>query len=302
MLSGLGGKVRSISYVTKWFLLTVYIEYIGQLESEVAAKVNENNDLRAENRALLEENKRLSDLSRMLLSSPSFSSFLDILSADPNALLATQSQVEQRQTGPTQAPKDPNPYNSTNSGQQQQIGMVMIPEQTMDFSMLNLNSGSFGYQPQVFAVLETPELPEINTETLMGKSSNFVGESPVSDSEKTDPPALEIPVSSTIEKPQAPEVNAEPISVERAVADLDGDIFDDDDSAPSPQPLELDTEGFSAVDLFGGIESEKAFARHELVDSSEEEKSASVALRRVERLAASLAATFKALERLDMDT
>ncbi|KAJ8105584.1 hypothetical protein ONZ43_g7372 [Nemania bipapillata] len=281
-------------------------EYIGQLEAEVATKVNENNDLRAENRALLEENKRLSDLSRMLLSSPSFSTFLDVLSTDPTTLNPPpQSQVEQRQTGPTQVPKDPNPYSSINSNQQQQIGMVMMPEQTMDFSTLNLNPSVFnnGYQPQVYAVLETPELPEINTDTLMGKSSNFVvGESLASDSDKADAPSLEIPVSTTIEKPQVPEVNASPVSAEQVAADLNGDIFDDDDSAPSPRPLELDTEGFSAVDMFGGIESEKTLAQHELVDSSEEEKGACMALRRVERLAASLAATFKALERLDRDT
>ncbi|KAI1152958.1 hypothetical protein F4825DRAFT_417283 [Nemania diffusa] len=274
-------------------------EYIGQLESEVATKVSENNELRNQNRLLADENKRLTDLTRMLLSSPSFSSFLDVLSTDPNAY-TTQPPVEQRQAGPTQVPKDPNPYNSNNSGQHQQIGMVMVPESNMDFSMLNLNPGGFGYQPRVFAVLETPELPEINTEVLMGKSSNFVGDSPASDSDKTDAPSIEAPISPIIEKPQTPEVNAGPVSVERA-ADLDGDIFDEDNSAPPPRPLELDTDGFSAVDIFGGIESEKALARYEFVDSSEEEKSACMALRRVERLAASLAATFSALERLDMD-
>ncbi|KAI0102370.1 hypothetical protein GGR51DRAFT_527109 [Nemania sp. FL0031] len=282
-------------------------EYIGQLETEIASKVNEVNDLRAENRALVDENKRLGDLTRMLLSSPSFSSFLDILSANPPIPMpSAQPQVEQRQPEPSQVPKDPNPYSSINSSQQQQIGMVMIPEQSMDFSMLNLNGGGFGYQPQVFAVLETPELPEINTETLMGKSSNIVGECPASDSDKTDAPSLEAPteapISSTIEKPQAPEVNAGPVATEKVVADLDGDIFDDDNnSTPSTRPLELDTDGFSAVDVFGGIESEKALSRYELVDSSEEEKVACAALKRVERLAASLKATFSSLERLDMD-
>ncbi|KAJ8122945.1 hypothetical protein O1611_g9713 [Lasiodiplodia mahajangana] len=278
-------------------------EYIGQLESEIASKANEVNDLRAENRALVDENKRLSDLTRMLLSSPSFSSFLDILSTNPSPSIPVQPQVEQRQPESTQVSKDPNPYSSN---QQQQIGMVMVPEQSMDFSMLNLNGGGFGYQPQVFAVLETPELPEINTETLMGKSSNFVGESPASDNDKTDAPSLEAPteapISSTIEKPQAPEVDARPVATEKKAADLDGDIFDDDDnSTPVPRPLELDTDGFSAVDVFGGIESEKALARYELVDSSEEEKLACMALKRVERLAASLKATFSSLERLDVD-
>ncbi|KAI1128459.1 hypothetical protein F5Y10DRAFT_174856 [Nemania abortiva] len=278
-------------------------EYIGQLEAEISNRVTEVNELRSENRALVEENRRLSDLTRMLLSSPSFSSFLDILSTTGGSIASAQSQVEQRQPEPSQVPKDPNPYSSINSTQQQQIGMVMIPEQSVDFSMLNMNPAGFGYnQPQVFAVLETPELPEINTETLMGKSSNFVGESPAADSDKTDAPTLEAPVPPTIEKPQVPEVTAVPSPTEKVAADLDGDIFDDDsNSTPSPSPLELDTDGFSAVDVFGGIESEKALARYELVDSSEEEKQACMALRRVERLAASLTATFSSLQRLDVD-
>ncbi|KAI0536314.1 hypothetical protein GGR58DRAFT_514712 [Xylaria digitata] len=277
-------------------------EYIGQLEHEIATKVTENNDLRAENRALSEENKRLNELTRMLLASPQFSSFLDRLSSDPAALQA-QPQMEQRQPQPAQVPKDTNPYNVMNMGQQQQIGMVMIPEQSMDFSMLSLNPDSFSYQPQVFTVLETPELPEINTDALAGKTSNFVGES-VSDSDKTDAPSLEAPVPSMIEKPQV-EVNAElaPAETEKTISNLDGDIFDDDDdgySLPSQRPLELDTDGFSAVDIFGGIDPEKAFARYELVDSSEEEKIASMAARRVERLAANLAATISRLELLDL--
>ncbi|KAI0420408.1 hypothetical protein F5X98DRAFT_27152 [Xylaria grammica] len=276
-------------------------EYIGQLESEIATKVSENNDLRAENRALLEENKRLSDLARSLLSTPSFSSFLNQLSVNSALLPAQQPQMEQRQPEPTQVPKDTNSYNAMSMGQHQQIGMVMVPEQRMDFSMLSLNSDGFPYQPQVFAVLETPELPEIDTDALTGKTSNFVGES-VSDSEKTEVLSLEVPIPSMIEKSQV-EVNAEPAPTEKTVSNLDGDIFDDDDhpSLPSSCPLELDTDGFSAVDIFGGIEPEKAFARYELVDSSEEEKIALMATRRVERLAANLAATIARLERLDFD-
>ncbi|KAI8945233.1 hypothetical protein F4801DRAFT_594297 [Xylaria longipes] len=280
-------------------------EYIGQLENEVASKVTENNDLRAENRLLQAENMRLTNLSRMLLSSPSFSSFLEALSQNPSAVSSQaqpqQPQMERRQPEPTHIPKDANPYNATPFGQQQ-IGIAMVPEQTMDFSMLHNPSSTEFYQPHVFAVLETPELPEIDTDALMGKSSKFVDEAPTTDNDKTDAPSLEAPLPSTIEKPQAPEVNSEPTHVEKKVANLDGDIFDDDDSStPSSCPLELDTDGFSAVDIFGGIEPEKAFARYELVDSSEEEKLASMALTRVERLAASLAATISGLERLDMD-
>ncbi|KAI0431340.1 hypothetical protein F5Y09DRAFT_305027 [Xylaria sp. FL1042] len=273
-------------------------EYITQLETEIATKVTENNDLRAENRALAEENKRLSELTRMLLSSSSFSTFLNELSSNPSALPQAQPQVEQRQPEPTHVPKDPNPYNSINMGQQHQIGMVMIPEHNLDFPM-NLNTEGMFYQPRVFTVLETPELPEISTEALMGKSSNFVGESAISDSEKIDVPSLEAPIPPMVETLQV-EVDTEPVTAEKSLPNLDGDIFDDDDhSTPSQQPRELDTDRLSAIDIFRGIEPEKAFARYELVDSSEDEKVASMAARRVERLAADLAATFSRLERLD---
>jgi hypothetical protein len=250
----------------------------------------------------MEENSQLNTLTRTLLASPAFSSFLDHLSANPDALPQARPQMEQRQPEPTQVLKDVNPYNTTSQVQHQQIGMVMIPEQNMNFSMLNLNTDGFNYQPQVFSVLETPELPQLDTETLTGKSSNFVGEPPLSDSDKTDAPTLEAPVPSIVEKPQVPEVYAEPTVVERTVSNLDGDIFDDEDSyVPLSGPFELDTDGFSAVDIFGGIEPEKAFARYELVDSSEEEKVVSMALRRVERLAAGLMATISRLERFDVD-
>jgi bZIP-type transcription factor MBZ1 len=52
-------------------------EYIGQLESEVAGKANENADLRRKLNAVEAENKSLKELTRMLLASPQFSSFLD---------------------------------------------------------------------------------------------------------------------------------------------------------------------------------------------------------------------------------
>src|SRR5438874_1734309 len=72
-------------------MLTASIEYISQLEGEVAAKTTEANDLQIQNRALMEENARLTDLTRMLLSSPHFSSFLGDISV--NGLPAPQSSL-----------------------------------------------------------------------------------------------------------------------------------------------------------------------------------------------------------------
>ncbi|KAI1139609.1 hypothetical protein F5Y05DRAFT_328453 [Hypoxylon sp. FL0543] len=275
-------------------------EYITQLESEIASKVTENGELRAQNRALMEENRRLSDLTRMLLSSPSFSNFLDHLSSNPTALPQQQSQPEQRQPEPRQVPKDINPFAAGQQNhQQQQIGMVMLPEHTMDFSMLNLNSDAFNYQPQVFTVLETPDIPVIDTEALAGKSSDFVGESFGSESEKTDAPVLETPMLPSSKAPE-PLEGSHMVACETVAADLDGDIYDDDDETtmvPS-KPVELDTDSLTAVDIFGGIESEKAFARYELVDSSDEDVTASIAARRVERLVASIDAVFARLDML----
>lgn len=189
-------------------------EYISQLEGEIAVKVNENSDLRAQNRALMEENTRLSDLTRMLLSSPSFSGFLDTLASNPaaaqtaQAVQQPQQQIEQPQR---QIRKDINPYSAQQQMQQQQIGMTLIPEQTMDFSMLDLSNDGLpsypAYQPQVFSVLSLPE-PTIDTEVLSGKSSMF---SPLSsDDEKVELPTVErMPVSEVKVEAEAPVIDEE---------------------------------------------------------------------------------------------
>ncbi|KAI1257099.1 hypothetical protein MGN70_000138 [Eutypa lata] len=277
-------------------------EYIGQLESEIAGKVTENGDLRAQNRALAEENRRLSDLTRMLLSSPSFSTFLDHLSHNPANVPQQQQQqqqqapkVEQRQPESQQIPKDANPYGATQHTQQQTVGMVMIPEQAMDFSMLNIEGDSFNYQPQVFTVLETPDMPQFDASLLAGKASNAVDEAPASDNEKLEAHVIESPVPSSIEEAQSQETSAEAVPA-KVAADLDGDIYDDDVAISTPTELNIDN--LSTADIFGGIESEKAFARYELVDASEEEATAEIIARRVAHLSASLEASLAKLERL----
>ncbi|KAI0162549.1 bZIP transcription factor [Pestalotiopsis sp. NC0098] len=273
-------------------------EYITQLEAEIATKVTENGDLRAQNRALLEENKRLSDLTRMLLSSPSFSNFLDHLSQNPNAAPQQQqlaAQMEQRQPEQRQVPKDVNAYAAGRQAQQQQIGMVMIPEQTMDFSMLNIaeSSEAYNYQPQVFAVLETPEMPEIDTAALSGKTSEVLSES-VDAVEKAEIALPEVPVLLESAKAQAPETPVEQAEAEKVVADLDSDIFDDETTRSSSCQSIID--GLSSV----VIPSEKASV-YELVDASQEEAVAARALVRVSRLTSSIEATMSRLERLTAD-
>jgi len=273
-------------------------EYIGQLEGEIATKVNENSDLRAQNRILMDENTRLSDLTRMLLSSPSFSGFLDTLSTNPAAVPQQQQQqatptsaTQQTQAENRQVRKDINPYAAQQQMQQEQIGMAMIPEHTMDFSMLDLNGdGGFSYQPQVFSVLSMPEAV-IDTSVLSGKTSNFIGRFE-SEDEKVEMPTIErMPV-----KEEAPVTLPTPIVDEEFDADPSFALFTDSVSAPVTAPLvKLDTISFF------GIESEKALARIELVDATEDEATAAMAMARVQRLYDSIEAATERLEALTMD-
>merc|ERR1712000_347600 len=269
-------------------------EYITQLEAEIAGKVNENGDLRAQNRALVEENKRLTDLTRMLLASPSFSNFLDHLSANPAQAPAPQVKVEPQQEQQRQSlPKDTNPYGSMES--QQQIGMAMIPEQTMDFSMLSLDN-SYNFQPQVF-VVDALEIPApIDASALSGKSTNFAEPLTDLDEEKMEVPALERPA----ERPESTEGKTAPRD-EDFESDPEYALYHSEPATATETRSELDTEGLSNVDLFGGIEAEKVLARYELLDASEEETSAAISMARVQRISDSIESVVSSLELLTMD-
>lgn len=238
-------------------------EYITQLEAEIATNAADNQELKITNRALMEENKRLSDLTRMLLSSPSFSDFLDRLSSNPQPAPVQQAPAaEPRQE--RQAPKDPNPYAAS-----QNIGLAMIPERNMDFSMLSMGEADpFSFRPQVYAVPEIEMDSPIDASILSGKESNFVGR--LEQEEKVEMPVIEHPA----------EEKKEVVEVEQPTAVVDEEFENDDlfalyhDDAPVSQPaapLELNTEAMSNIDLFGGVEPEKAFARYELVGATEEE-------------------------------
>ncbi|RAK78444.1 bZIP transcription factor [Aspergillus fijiensis CBS 313.89] len=189
-------------------------EYIGQLESEVAAKTNEAHELRLQNRALFEENGRLTDLVRTLLSSPHFGQVLDELSvggvpmsnqAQPQQLPQhqhqpqPQPQPQQQSAHPQPQPQQQPPTMSQPPMQQpSQVGMVMVPNQGLDASAMGMNNAgwnsgidmNFG-NASVFAVLEVPE-PIIDSESLSGKSFTFM-ESCLSNNSgaKSEAPVLE---------------------------------------------------------------------------------------------------------------
>ncbi|KAL5615315.1 hypothetical protein BROUX41_005362 [Berkeleyomyces rouxiae] len=266
-------------------------EYISHLEAEISSKVSENGDLRAENRSLMEENKRLSDLTRMLLSSPSFSNFLDNLSA--NAMASeVQSQMagqemKQEHVAQQQPPKDVSQYAPSVHSQQ----LTMIPEQNVDFTM-NPYEGSepslYNAQPQVYALTELPEMPASFTETLSGKQSNFVGSVEESDNNKIEIPSIE----SVAEKTMAPE---SPIT-RRVDAEFESNpdftLFNS-----SEDEVTQDRD----IDIFCGVEPEKMLARFELVDAEEEERNAIIAMARVERLNDILDARMEAIAHMMSD-
>ncbi|KAK0705456.1 hypothetical protein B0H67DRAFT_466629, partial [Lasiosphaeris hirsuta] len=270
-------------------------EYITQLEAEIASKVTENGTLRTENRALADENKRLTDLTRMLLSSPSFSDFLDRLSSNPQQMPQTQSVQPQQQENPRQVPKDVSPYAAQQRMQHQQIGLAMIPEQNMDFSMLNIDTtDAFNYQPQVFTVLETPE-PALDATTLSGKTSNFVTEQFGSEDEKVEMPIIERPA--IVERKEV-EVSAPAPVDEEFESDPIFALYHESPVTETARPIELDTEGLSNIDIFGGIEPEKVLARYELVDATEEQATATLAMARVQRISTNLEAVMARLDSL----
>ncbi len=152
------------------------LEYIGQLEGEVASKVDEANALRSENRQLREENNRLTDLTRMLLSSPAFTGFLQEL--NQSGLPETtrpQTRQERAQPQPQPSRKDVNPHDAARQlqSQQPQVGMALIPEPNADLSLYDIPSWTSAIPTtdyHVFAVTEIPQGPTLDLKACTGKA------------------------------------------------------------------------------------------------------------------------------------
>lgn len=185
-----------------------------------------------------------------------------------------------------------NPYNAMHH-QQHQIGMAMMPEQSVDFSNLTIEGEQgFNLQPQVFSV-ETPEMPAgIDTTVLSGKSSNFVGES-FDEEEKMQAPVIERPAEKCL-APKAPE--APPLDPEFE-ADPAFELYH---SSPAPEGADAEAEAVDMWqrDVFGGIRPEKVLERYELVDAAEEEQCAVIAMARVSRMCERLEGTRLRIEEL----
>lgn len=160
----------------------------------------------------MEENARARGFIERLLRHQAFTPFLEELSRD---------EALQGKTPLTSVPSSaPTVVAATSAFQSQQfgamsqsdnthVGVTMVPEPQIDFSVLNLNNNgnnwgvnnSFGFQPQpsVFAVHELPEGPinPLDTEAMSGKgySAIFSAEdnSPAEEV-KMDYPVIERPM------------------------------------------------------------------------------------------------------------
>ncbi|KAJ4360351.1 uncharacterized protein N0V89_000913 [Didymosphaeria variabile] len=249
-------------------------EYIGQLEGEVAMKTNECNELRTQNRALMEENARSRAFIERLLRHQAFTPFLEELSRDESLETKPAMPTLSGSTTPTPAPvrKDVSAYQSQQFGamSQPQVGMTLVPETPLDMSMLNLNSNgwamnngssSFNYQqPQVFAVTQLPAGPShpLDMDVLSGKgySSIFAAEDDASaEQAKPDYPVVERAMPS--EKPAPVEAEDE---------DPEFDLYN---SAPASKSAVVIPSIENHESLFGDVSSEKVFAHFQLQISDE---------------------------------
>lgn len=228
---------------------------------------------------------RLTDLSKMLLSSPAFSTFLNDLSANgvpglPQAIanqqqrslaqqMQQQQQQPQQQAPKPQPPKDLDPHQSRlllQQQQQRQQAQASVASQEMDFSNLDANGSwgvgmDFGFDAQVFQVTELPS-PEqfleapVDTSLLSGKPLY----TPSGFGHELKP---EAPVVETIAEFKAAMKSVEDESVEFDATNPAYALFADDVSLPSKETTS------NTESIFGAVAVDKVFARIELVVSSE---------------------------------
>jgi hypothetical protein len=270
-------------------------EYIGQLEGEVAMKVNEANELRNQNRALMEENARSRQFIERLLRHQAFGPFLEDLVREEG--ITAQAPLPSMSSASTTVVSAPAPTafqpQFASQSEATHVGMTMAPEAQLDFSMLNINNNSSNsananwnmnngfnnYQPSVFAVTELPEGPanplDVSAMSGKGLSTIFAAEDEASadDEVKADYPVIERPV-----QPQQPTMAA----IEDDDEDSEYDLYR---SSPAPSaapsaPLE---------NVF--INTEKALGRFTLVVS--DEASEALLAERLERKMAAMEPAFQ---------
>jgi bZIP-type transcription factor MBZ1 len=257
----------------------------------------------------------LTDLTRMLLSSPHFSSFLNDLSVNglPPQLQALHPQPQpQPQPHPQhqlhhpsqQLPvvssasiqpgnrSDLSPTGGAHEFHAQQnfhVGMTLVPEQGLEMAAMDVhgpgwNSGidmNYNNVP-VFAVLAVPDGPAVDVGMLSGKTSDL--RLPISEM-KDEAPCLDLPPA--LEK--RPKRKTMPPKVDKPDSSLA--LFD----APLPAPR-ISPDPF--MDIFGAIETEKAFAHYELIIKDESTEINTSTVHRFKQLCFSMEAAFQRVSRV----
>ena len=250
---------------------------------------------------MIEENNRLTDLTRLLLGSPAFSQFLNELSTNPTIIPQQQrqqptpptiEQPHQMQPEPRQQHirKDVNPYTAQQQAQQNgnmnqdmNINFAILPEQTMDFSMLDLVNQDYMFQPQVFSVHSVPEFT-FDSSILSEKPSHE--ETYVEDDAKVSTPIFTFAKSTEVVFEKTEQVIDDEFD-----ANPQFELFASSTAATTAEsaasPLDIEA-------LVANIQPAKSFLNFELVGEQE----TNAAMRRVKRLQASLNAVTARLEKM----
>jgi hypothetical protein len=264
-------------------------------------KTNEANELRTQNRALMEENGRSRAFIERLLRHQAFTPFLEELSRDET--LDVKPTMTSLSSTPTPAPapvrKDANPYQTQqymSQTEQTHIGMTLIPETPLDMSMLNLgtqnwgmnNMNSFNYQqPQVFAVMELPAGPAapLDTQALSGKGYEpfFSQEEATVEEVKPDYPIIQRPIESS-----------KVVLVDEE--EDDDPEFDLYRTSPSVTASAASATLENHEPIFGDISPEKAFAHIELFVS--DEAADQQLMERFERMCATMETSMQRIDAL----
>lgn len=208
----------------------------------------------------MEENSRLTDLTRMLLSNPQFSDVLNELSASglPQSQVQASTSTSQSQPQPQPQPQHqfqhqpttsqtPLPMSVTTSNSSSNIAMVQ--DSGMDFYGAGWNSGiDMNYNPSIFAVLQVPDVPAVDLEMISGKTSPFSvsGFTASSSSSKLVIPQLErpaVPKASPISKSHESETSStEPLDETDPCFALFVDAIPLSSNNPSSGPLNFQPE------------------------------------------------------------
>ena len=220
----------------------------------------------------------------MLLSSQAFSGFLNELSAKDIPAPSTAAEAPAPHTRSQPIRKDVNPHQVARQMQEQssQIGLALVPEPTVDFSMLEvnpLNSWNSVNNFQVFAVTEISQGPAIDSGVLAGKKSNIIEPGNLREDTTKDLPHTEnMPTIRDAEgtiKSATPLVN-EDVELDPVAFAL---FFD---SPRSSKTVEEDEQ----LAIFGNIPLEKVFHRIDLL--VEDGDAETVAWARLEEMCFSL--------------